>query len=434
MKHFFSSRCTYALLRVAIAVGAMSALGVTGCGGGMAAVSNLPAGSIAQPPLPANLTPTTAPNPESYPPVIRQRHVLTADYLGGYGGTHAFPWSVEAPYVSWAKASNPIDSDEQRAVGIKTYVYTNPNDPYPGSPMYTNDESTFAHTCGGSRIYSQSYGLRHYLMDPHSANLVQLWKDSVPDHAHYDTIFEDETNTLYGMNGTPCNYNPTEWLQAHINETTAFGYPVIYNGAAQTNTIGMNQAPNVGGGMAEQCYATGNSAGRITDSFWQTMENIEIQMAQQGKLFFCLSDNYGDAASSQDARIYDIASFLLTYDPATSILMEFFGTPSKFHVEPETQLVALYPVVSTPSDVSSLKTASGAYGREYNACYLAGSFVGRCAVAINPSSFNSYSFPFGSRYSRTLVLAGGGVLDGGSVATNGPPPGQLAPLSSVVAF
>jgi hypothetical protein len=420
-------------LVIYVTFAAVSAIAVTGCGGGGSAVADFPAGQsgLRIGPSPSQ----TAPSGRSYPRTIAQKHVLTADYLGGYGGTYAFPWSVEAPYVNWAKASNPTDSDEQREVGIKTYVYTDPNDTYPGGPLYTSDESTFAHTCAGSRIYARHYGLNHYLMDPHSSNLLQLWRDSLPDHAHYDVIFQDDTNTLYEMNGTPCNYAPAEWLQAHVNETEGLGYPAIYNGAAQTNTIGMNQATNVQGGMAEQCYATPNSAGRITDSFWQTMENVEIQMAQQRKLFFCLSDSRTDAASSIDARTYDLASFLLTYDPTTSILMEFFGTSSSFHVEPETQLVALYPVVPTPSNVSSLKTASGAYGREYNACYLAGAFVGRCAVAINPSSFNTYSFPFAGRYTHSLVLMGGGVLDGGSVATNGPPPpGQLTPRHSVVAL
>jgi hypothetical protein len=420
VKRFSLFERSYLLLiiRIGFGLGAVAAISITGCGGGGSAVASLPAGQ----------SPLNLPS-RPYPSSISQRHVLTADYLGGYGGTYAFPWSVEAPYVNWAKASNPADSDGQRAVGIETYFYTDPNDTYAGGPLYTSDESTFAHTCSGNRITAHYNGATHYLMNPYSSNLLQMWIASVRDHAHYDAIFEDNTNDLYGMNGTPCNYTPAGWLEATIDETTAFGYPVVYNGAAITGTIGMNRANNVLGGMAEQCYATGNRAGRITDSFWQTIENVELQMAQQRKLFFCLSDNRKNAASSLDARTYNLASFLLTYDPATSIFMEVFSTPSRFHVEPESQLVPLYPVVPTPSRVSSLQVAGGAYGREYNACYYAGTFVGRCAVAVNPSSFNTHHFPFGGKYSHTLVF----VLDGGTATTNGPPPpAQLPPLGSVV--
>jgi hypothetical protein len=379
--------------------------------------------------------PTSTPTPGPYPSSISQTHVLTADYLGGYGGTDAFPWYVEAPYVSWAKASNPGDSNGQRAVGIKTYVYSDPNRTYAGGPLYTSDETTFAHTCGGARITEQYGSTTKYLMDPSSADMLALWVGSLPDRGNYDAVFEDNTDDLYGLNGTPCGYSSTGWLQSSVSETTNFGYPVVYNGAAFPGAMGMNDAPDVVGGMAEQCYATQNSAGRLTDSPWTAMENVEIAMARDRKLFFCLADARDDASSSIDDRTYNLASFLLTYDPGTTILMEFFSTSSGFHVEPESQLVALYPVVPMPSSVSSLQTASGVFAREYNACYLAGSLIGKCAVVVNPSQSSSHSFPYPGRYSRTLRLSGGGVLDGGTAGTNGAAPSsELPPLGSAVVF
>ncbi|MBV8148649.1 MAG: hypothetical protein JO092_06135, partial [Candidatus Eremiobacteraeota bacterium] len=47
--------------------------------------------------------------------------------------------------------------------------------------------------------------------------------------------------------------------------------------------------------------------------------------------------------------------------------------------------------------------------------------VGACAVVVNPDSGSAHPFPF-PQYTHTLVLNGGGILDGGTVSTSGPPP------------
>jgi hypothetical protein len=143
--------------------------------------------------------------------------------------------------------------------------------------------------------------------------------------------------------------------------------------------------------------------------------------------------NLNSASGQTDARLYALASFLLTYDPSTSVLWEQFATPSGFHVEPESQLVVLDPLTATPSSVGSLQQAGGAYGRQYGQCYLAGNFVGPCAVVVNPTS-STLAFPF-PQYAHTLVLSGGGILDGGTVAANGPaPPQSLAPEEAAIVF
>ncbi|MBV8147607.1 MAG: hypothetical protein JO092_00785, partial [Candidatus Eremiobacteraeota bacterium] len=126
--------------------------------------------------------------------------------------------------------------------------------------------------------------------------------------------------------------------------------------------------------------------------------------------------------------------FLLSYSPSSSILWEEFGTPSGFHVLPESLLVPLSPVVPAPASLSGLVQAGGAYGREYRQCFLAGKFVGPCAVAVNSDTGMTHPFPF-PQYTHTLTLSGSSVLDGGTVSTSGPaPPINIPATEAVIAF
>ncbi|MBC5827314.1 MAG: hypothetical protein GIW99_06485 [Candidatus Eremiobacteraeota bacterium] len=159
-------------------------------------------------------------------------------------------------------------------------------------------------------------------------------------------------------------------------------------------------------------------------------------MAQQQKSFLCIAGNMSPAASSIDLRTYYTASYLMTYDLGTTVLGEKFATPSGFHAEPESELVATNPVVPTPSDISSLMISTNVYGREYGACYIAGVSVGPCAVAVNTdAAAYSHPFPWGSKYQHTLALSGGGILDGGTISADGPAPASSIPGNgAVIAF
>jgi len=130
------------------------------------------------------------------------------------------------------------------------------------------------------------------------------------------------------------------------------------------------------------------------------------------------------------------ASFLLTYSPSLSIISEQFDTPSNFHVEPESQLVALRPLVAQPGNISGLQYSRGIYGCEYAACYLDGKSIGACAAAVNSNAVGtSGAFPWPRKYKHTLALSGGGVLDGGSVDASGPvPPASIGGQDAVIAI
>src|SRR4029077_20331987 len=113
------------------------------------------------------------------------------------------------------------------------------------------------------------------------------------------------------------------------------------------------------------------------------------------------------------------------------------ATYSGLTVYPEVQLVAKQPLIGGPSSVMQLQQSGGAFGRQYRACYFAGNYVGPCAVAVNSNQAGPppVPFPWASTYHHTLVLSGGGVLDGGTANANGPaPPSSMPSGTAVIAF
>src|SRR5450755_2207334 len=75
-------------------------------------------------------------------------HVLT--YAIIFQKDHISPTQV-APFLDWAEVQGANANDFSQA-GMKTVLYTDPNRVTPSDPMYSDDESTFAHDCSGNRI------------------------------------------------------------------------------------------------------------------------------------------------------------------------------------------------------------------------------------------------------------------------------------------
>jgi len=420
-----------------IGLALMSAAAVAGCGGGSSSAVSGPLSHPNGVPSPAATT-SLMPSPTPTQSLLGTipSHVLTADYFYSFYGRSAASY---APWVTWAEASVNT-ATTLASVGIKTMMYANPNRERPGDPLYTNDESTFAHDCNGVRV-SSAGGVPPYLMDPTSPNLEVLYSNLISTtlaQAHFDAIFEDNADDVYGLSGLPCNYSAASWLAASQTQIQNLAQPVIYNalGVVSGNTvspaIALNQVSI--GGMMESCYDSVFNPHQLFGLQWTIAENTEIQMAQQHKLFFCYANDTVAASASTNLRTFVDASFLLTYDLNTSVLWEYFSTGSGFHVEPESELVATAPLSSAPPDITYLRTSTGVYGREYGACFLAGQPVGPCAVVVNPDNSAPHAFPY-SAYQHTLQLTGGGILDGATISTAGPPPPtSVAPMGAAIVF
>jgi hypothetical protein len=368
------------------------------------------------------------------------RHVLTADYLGYPYGSTSVAWSSAAPYLTWAQTGTESASAIHNA-GIKTELYADPNaTANDGDPLYTSNESTFAHTCGGSRVAYPYGGHTFYVMAIGTSAMQSLfanWVNSKRAIAHYDAVYEDNAGPWLGLSYYPCSYSNSQWITYGEEINQASPLPVISGGLEDLYNEGVSltlqllNSGNTIGGNYEHCYSD-TATPEMHGWVWKAMEQTEIDVAARGKLFECQARNTNSASSSIPARIFTLASFLLSYNPNTSMLWEQFATPSNFHVMPESGLVALSPKV-VPSSLSSLYQSGGTYGRQFNSCYYRGNSVGACAVVVNSDTV-SHPFPY-SGYHHTLYLSGSGVLDGGRAYTTGPaPPSYLAAESAAIVF
>jgi hypothetical protein len=397
-------------------------------------------------------------------------------------------WSTVQPFLDYALVGQSIPDFQLAsaigAAGIGVVEYTNPNrqsqiGPPPHFP--NNLPADYAHDCKGDRIYKIGYGSSPpppgpeptptdhamYLMDPHSANLAVSWTGEVTNFAAQSGtvpvyVFEDSADSIDSTAPhAPCHYGQPDWTTATnslgssmLAGAAAVGVTtsIVYNGLGSplhpspTHTpdaIGMNAVS--AGGMAENCYSRQPASTNEDpdpepwpekDSQWLDTENVEIAMAAAQKMFVCNanSDQAVDAPQQAGLRLYVIASFLLTYDPNTSVLDELFRPASGFSVFPESEIVALDPLATPPSQITDLNVG-GVYARQYGTCYLNGVLFGSCATVVNPSSTATNPFPYPGAYAGSLKLVGGGVLDAGArVKFLTSVPSVLGPRSAVIAF
>lgn len=380
-------------------------------------------------------------------PSVVPPHVQTAEYLWSSTETATSP-SVYAPYLTWAY---PIYSrfGMTQSAGIKTVFYANPVMPQSNSYEYTDITGTYASVratdCNGNVI--TTYSGKGYLADPrlssatsYMSDVINHYKKTVlnsnPGYLHpWDLAFIDNAGPLYGASATPCNYTTSTWGSALDTDLAASGEPMILNTLSASVSsvpayVQRLQGPNIVGGMYEECF---------TNGLWTSEEEAQIQtlalLKSEGKGpgagFWCYADNTSaDAATAITQRMYAYASFLLTYDPNYSVFQESFTTPSTFKVMPESGFVPMQPA-TTPSSISDLQTASGAYVQQYAYCYYRGSLVGACEIAVNPGTA-SVTVPNPNNYAHSVVLSGEGVLDGGAVGFGGPAVTSLAPGTAAI--
>jgi hypothetical protein len=402
--------------------------------------------AVSPPPTP---TPNPSASPTPTPAPISMSHVMTFAYIYGYNGTPtSTALSSMTPYVTWAM-TDEAHAASLRTAGLKTMIYMN------YWRNYTSDNPSVGYTdlapgganaaaeakdCSGNAIYDSSYG-GGYEADARSSNAlahaltVANYIES--EYAgNYDALFTDDAGSVWGVT-LPCSWAESTYDQAVNSVHSAMGTAMWVNalGAAPnpSNAVDLAQPSNVLGAMCEMCYDANSSGGDSveTGAAWQNVENAEIGMVNQHKVFWAYPRATGSASAETAIRTYAYASFLLTYDPSYAMFQEALSTSSGFPVMPETQLVALRPL-TTAASVSGYQAAGGAYFREFGACYYAGNFVGNCAVAVNPSA-NSEPVPTTS-YSHSLALSGAGVLDGGTASFLGAAVTQLAPGSAAILF
>ncbi len=295
------------------------------------------------------------------------RHIQTADYWAGYSGTKTVSPESAATALSWVETDAPGSARISR-FGVKTIMYTNPNRVMPGqSILYTPDESDdrYARTCGGQAARGESGHRGILLTNPRSESLANAWRKSVDAHArggHFDAIFADDAVGAASSQDVPCGYDLDDWVSAEQQLFRKLNLPVIYNGLNDFSNHGIAREIQLNGvaagGMMEECYAERRGDHRVGGWKWIATEATELQMAHDRKYFFCYGRDTSPAQSAYDSRLYTYASVLLTYDPRTTVLWEYYKTPSNGHVMPESQVVAFDPVRPNVTRINDLRTSA----------------------------------------------------------------------------
>lgn len=373
-------------------------------------------------------TPTAAP---SFAPTISQTHVHTADFWLSQNP------ALLAPSLTYEFASSGYVA-ATRAAGIKTITYEDPAMPQ-GSDhvevaLSTGTYATaMARDCAGNFV--TTYNGTGRLLDPHSPSAAQYVQAVIDAHGPTDAIFFDNWNDLYGTNTKPCDFTTyADWAaatNAMLAQVNTHGAELILNTLgiqSVTNQLGGVTPAAVTGAMFESCFVNGSS--------WTDAETAEIGTIAKGKTFYCYANGAWaaqDATAAIPSRLYVYASFLLTYDPKRTIYGTWLKTASGYKVMPETRLIPLYPYYGIGS-IGALQYTGGAYARGYKACYFAGKLVSACEVAVNPSSTLTVPIPNRSVYTRSMVLHGSSILDGGGVTFDGAVPMSLPPKSGAVLF
>ena len=132
------------------------------------------------------------------------------------------------------------------------------------------------------------------------------------------------------------------------------------------------------------------------------------------------------------ARIYDVASFWLTYDPHWSIASINLDSPDSFTVFPEYEIVPTQPHETARKTIALLRTGSGLYVRRFGSCYQNGAAIGSCAAVVNPTAgFETFPATLSDEH-KTLILDNRSEFTGGRATWQAGLPHDLAPLTAAI--
>lgn len=375
-------------------------------------------------------------------------HVQTGAYLITRQQADADPKEF-APYLTWAYSLS-ANVFKTYDAGIKTVIYMDPLVPGPEDRFaygLIQNMGVEAKDCNGYPIRTGD-GSRYFLdvRQPGAENLIRKAVDLAIDKVRsynpagplpISIFFIDSANTFDDLTAMPCGLNRRAWTNSLAKALAGTKYPVLLNtlstGPSQiSERISVLAGRNVAGLVYEHCFL---------DRQWSTEENAQIQTIDKlrqlhkppGPGFWCyvngdLSRNEASTVTQQ--RLFQYASFLLTYDPGYSVYQTAYGSPpSTFQVLPETQFVPLDPRFAA-QDIDQLRTSSGAYVQEFQYCYYRRKPLGSCEIAVNPGS-NPVDIPT-TGYRHGITLRGNGVLDGGTVTFDAPPTRTLPPQTAAI--
>jgi hypothetical protein len=351
-----------------------------------------------------------------------------------------------AQWATYALIGQSTYANDFHAAGGKyAMAYTNANYWYT-SPTYTAPgnypESAFAHTSSGARISRpQGTGTEYYL-NPQSSTQQSVYAgitSTIKSRGGFDYVYVDGVSSnlnisLYRFNGTPVEITTDSQYVGGMKTTmTMSALPTIINGYMNGNPVQEEEyvgATNIPAIYGESCFTT--YSGVNTGQRWTDMANALLYTTGQHNTAMC--DGKGSLADNRALRIYWLASWWLTYDPVYSVAGELISSDANpVYVFPEESIVPLNPV-QTATSVSSLQTSTGAYARQFRACYYNKNWWGACAAVVNPTS-STVSMPsLVSGYHHSLALDANNLYAGGTVSLSSAVPSTLASGRAAILF
>ncbi|MBV8298089.1 MAG: hypothetical protein JO083_00820 [Candidatus Eremiobacteraeota bacterium] len=399
-------------------------------------------------------------------------HVTTYYYYGINGTNASIPASWMAAHADYVEddGDQVAHASAFKAAGGKYAVsYTDPAYvPYCFAPFsgpqatcqgqvgkLVTDESAWFHGSDGTRTrrYVDAHFGYQEVLNPASAAAQDAYRkttQAILANGPIDYFFADDAGGVYiGSDGTEMtgwfwgfNAPGTEittdadFIVANKKMLAAAAKPVVLNGSTPYTMLpsyngAWLDSPNVMAQNFEGCFSDDNGAvAGPHNNRWVYQSNALLATYAHRTNAVCMM--YANPTPAN--RVYEMASWWITYDERYSIAAPYTSYPLKdgFTVVPEYDVVPRQPLTSPSGDVSSMRSASGAYVREFAACYQAGAPLGPCAAVVNASSSTESMPILSGRYTSSLVLDDASEYTGGKANWTGTIPTSLAPQTALV--
>jgi hypothetical protein len=378
-------------------------------------------------------------------------HVPTWIYAGYEGYNAAWSSTRTAALATFAEFSE-YDLERltayKRAGGAHAFVYIDPSlVPYCVPPFRSPagkcsgpfgtpspPESAWFHQSNGERARrsdSYTHQYQEYLNPATSAarTAVRRHTSEIALQAPVDGFYADDTgSSLTGPDGTTANgifygfeapgveiRTDAAWRAAEQALIAAIPLQVVLNGGDATTWLpayggAFLTMPQVVGASREGCFST-QAAGPMTsvEHRWQRTADALLAITAVGRYAICMETG----RPSQHIRLYDFASWLMTYAAPHSVLSPLWDTPNRHNVYAEINLVPIAPGAQ-PKSSASLQS-DGLYVRAFARCAAGASDIGTCVAIVNPSARAQRWPSLGRNLHWSLELDDASLDDGGTI-------------------
>lgn len=335
-----------------------------------------------------------------------------------------------------------IDYSDPEIVPLCNSPFATVNGAKPGtcagplSPNLNGVESAWLHDAKGNRLHVTAYGTQTQgnwqdRVNPSYSGLASAyhaWESSLLPGTRWNAFEIDDFQSGYvpsyftykfgarsrEFDALGANANAT-WLAAQEKIIAAAPKPVFLNGILSYNMSKVVSLPNVLGVMLESCATTTNTTG-IVGSTWIANMNELLQVTALNRRAVCI--NYGTTLSLSTAqRIYGLASWWLTYNANYSANLIDIPTADGHEVYPEHGIMVYAPLTTaTSNNITTLRTSTGVYLREFTYCYVNKVAIGACAAEVNIDGV-SHTLPATHfKYAHYLKLTTTSWYKGGAVS------------------